>query len=457
MENEVKHPQSGESKKGIWNFIDRIQGDKVIWIVFILLILYSLIVNFSATSLKATIFRTRLDIFREHILFVIGAFLIVFIIYFLIKVGFLRVLSQLGFWGSMVMLGMLLAGYHTVVEDSAARSIHLFGFDIQVFEFVKIFMVMYLSWAVHAYKTDSFHFINFLTKKVRPLRFLAHPLCKRLIYIHLPIVLVTLGIMVNGFSSAVFTAVIMIVTVLVGGIPWKDIFGLAVLVAVAVLLSYAAWKVTDSSALGRRWETVESRVAEFLHPKKLSDLEPRTREWREFLDAHRQEQGALLAIRSGGLFGKGAGKSTQKQAIAEMYSDYAFAFIVEEYGILFGALPLIALYVCLIGRGAIISRYCSNDFCKTAVAGLTLLISGQAMLHILVNVKLFPLTGQTLPLVSYGRSSLLMFAAAFGVLLAISKSAKEQVDEAEAAAPPLVERDDVQAAMDDLEMLESLE
>ncbi len=457
MENEVKTSKTVENKKGLWNFIDRIEGDKVIWIVFIMLILYSLVVNFSATSMKVTEFRTRLDIFREHILFVAGAFAIVFAFYFFAKVGFLRLLSQLGFVGSMVLLGMLIGGYHTVMEDSAVRSIHVLGFDLQVYEFVKIFMVMYLSWAVHSYKSDSFHFLNFLTKRLRFLSFLSKPVWKRIIYIHIPIVAVTVCIMLNGFSSALFTAVIMIVTVLVGGIPWKDIFGLAALVVVAVLGLYGLWRVTGSDSLGRRWETVENRVEGFVHQKNLSDYEPGTREWREFLDAHRQEEGALIAIRRGGLFGKGPGKSTQKYAIAEMYSDYAFAFIVEEYGILFGALPLILLYGCLIGRGAIIARYCQKDFCKTAVAGLTLLISGQALLHMLVNLRLFPLTGQTLPLVSYGRTSLLMFAGAFGILLSISKLAKKQVEEAEEAVAPLVERDEVQAAMDDLEQLESLE
>ncbi len=457
MAEKLETTRKEGEKTGIWNFIDRIQGDKVIWIVFILLILYSLVVNFSATSFKTTLFRTRFDIFKEHIIFVVIAFAIVFFFYFLMRVGILRWLSQFGFVASMGLLGLLLGGYHTVMEDAAVRSIHVFGFDLQVYEFVKIFMVMYLSWALHAYKSDSFWFINKLSGSFRFLRFLANPLLKRIIYIHIPIVVVTVCIMINGFSSAVFTAVIMIVTVLVGGIPWKDFFGLAALVVLAVLGSYALWKVTDSNMLGRRWETVESRVSGFAHPKKLSDFEPRTREWREFLDAHRQEQGALIAIKSGGLFGKGPGKSTQKYAIAEMYSDYAFAFVIEEYGILFGGLPLMALYFCLVGRGAIISRYCTKDFCKTAVAGLTLLISGQAVLHMLVNLRLFPLTGQTLPLVSYGRSSLVMFAAAFGILLSISKLAKKQVEEAQETVPPLVERDDVQAAMDDLEQLESLE
>ncbi len=444
-------------KRSVWNLIDRIQGDKVIWIVFIFLILYSLVVNFSATSLKATMARTRMDIFGQHVLFVLVAFVIVFIFYFLMRVGILRVFSQLGFLGSMVLLGMLIGGFHTVVEDNAARSIRLFGFDLQVYEFVKLFMVMYLSWAVSAYKSDSLWLANFLSRKFGFLSFLGRPVWKRIVYIHLPIVIVTLCIMLSGFSSAVFTAVIMILTVLIGGVPKRDILGLVVLVVAAGLLSFAAWKVTGSQAIGKRWETVESRVAAWAHPRKITDFTPGSRDYQTFLDDHRQAQGALIAIKEGGLFGKGPGKSTQKYSIAEMYSDYAFSFVIEEYGILFGALPLLALYVCLLGRGSIISRYCTNDFCKMAVAGLTLLISGQAMLHMFVNVGLFPLTGQTLPLVSYGRSSLIVFATAFGILLCISKTAKKQVEEAEAAAEPLVDRsdDDVAAGLGDLEDFES--
>ncbi|MCD8313338.1 MAG: FtsW/RodA/SpoVE family cell cycle protein [Bacteroidales bacterium] len=446
-----------KERKGFWNFIDRIQGDKVIWIVFICLIMYSLVVNFSATSLKATMFRTRLDIFWQHIIFVIIAFAIVFGLYFLRRIGFLRFFSQFGFAASMVLLAMLLAGFHTVVEDNAARSIRIFGFDLQVYEFVKLFMVMYLSWAVNAYHSDSFWVANKLSRAFSSLAFLGRPGWKRLIYIHLPIIIVTLCIMLSGFSSAVFTAVVMIVTVLIGGIPKKDILGLVLLVVAAAVIAFAAWKVTGSESIGKRWETVESRVESWAHPKKITDFTPGSRDYQAFLDEHRQAQGALIAIKEGGLFGKGPGRSTQKYSIAEMYSDYAFAFIIEEYGILFGMIPLLALYVCLLGRGAIISRYCTNDFSKTAVAGLTFLISGQAMLHMFVNVGLFPLTGQTLPLVSYGRSSLIVFSIAFGILLCISKTAKKQVEEAEAAAEPLVDRsdDDVQAGLDDLEAFES--
>ena len=97
-----------------------------------------------------------------------------------------------------------------------------------------------------------------------------------------------------------------------------------------------------------------------------------------------------------------------------------FSFIIEEYGILFGAIPLLILYLSLLARGSIIVRNCDNVFAKTSVGGLCLLISFQAVVHMMINVGLLPSTGQTLPMISEGKGSFLMFCLAFGIILSIS-------------------------------------
>jgi len=140
-----------------------------------------------------------------------------------------------------------------------------------------------------------------------------------------------------------------------------------------------------------------------------------------------------------------------------MFEDYMFSFIVEEYGLL-GGLFVIILYTSLLARGSIIVRNCDNHFAKTAVAGLVLLITGQAMMHIMINCDLGPLTGQTLPLVSHGNSSFLMFSLAFGIILSISKMARRKIAREAEKATPLVEHaenDEVGSRLDDLEMMES--
>ncbi len=446
----------GKSKG--WNLIDNIQGDKVIWIIVILLILYSIVGIFSATSMNATAQVTRMDLFKSHIGIVLLGVLIIFACYFIGKVGIFRWLSSLGFIGSAALLLVLLFGHHSAADEfGATRGIRIGSFYLQVYEVVKVAMVMYLAWAVHAYKNDSFPLVDSLAKRFGWLNFLSKPWCKRVIFIHIPIVFVTACIMKSGFSSAILIAFIMILTVIVGGIPAKDIGILIAGIMLLVGAEYSLWKATGWKALELRWPTIEARIESFIHKKDISELRPGSREERDFLDSIQQIEGVKIAIKRGGLIGRGPGRSTQKYSVAEIFSDFMFAFIVEEYGILFGAIPLIILYLSLLARGSIIVRYCDNEYARTVVAGLVLLISVQAMLHMFINVGLWPLSGQTLPMVSDGKTSFLAFSFAFGVLLSISKMVKKKVDKAAAEATPLIDHsdDDIRSSLDDLDALES--
>ena len=134
-----------------------------------------------------------------------------------------------------------------------------------------------------------------------------------------------------------------------------------------------------------------------------------------------------------------------------------YSFIIEEYG-LWGAIFVIILYVSLLARGSMIARLCENEFAKIAVGGLSVLITGQAFMHMFVNVDIGPMTGQTLPLISHGSSAFLMFSAAFGVILSISRMAREKIREEEEAAEPIYEKkDEIQATLEDLEQLDNFE
>ena len=107
-----------------------------------------------------------------------------------------------------------------------------------------------------------------------------------------------------------------------------------------------------------------------------------------------------------------------------------YSFLVEEYGLLGGIIILI-IYLSVLARSVIISRMSDDEFARYAVGGLALLITGQAFMHIAVNVDLGPMTGQTLPLISHGASAFLVFCAAFGVILSISRKAKNKIQSAE--------------------------
>jgi cell division protein FtsW len=151
------------------------------------------------------------------------------------------------------------------------------------------------------------------------------------------------------------------------------------------------------------------------------------------------------------------GGSTQKYVVSNIYGDYMFSFLVEEYGLI-GGILIIFLYVSLLARGSLIASNCSNEYAKIAVGGLSVLITGQAFMHILVNVDIGPMTGQTLPLISHGSFAFLVFCIAFGVILSISRMAREEIKAVEETAAPLYERavkdDDIQASMDIIEQID---
>ena len=107
-----------------------------------------------------------------------------------------------------------------------------------------------------------------------------------------------------------------------------------------------------------------------------------------------------------------------------------YSFLIEEYG-LFGGILVLILYISLLARSSIIARMCGDEFAKFAIGGLAVLITGQAFMHILVNVDIGPMTGQTLPLISHGASAFLVFCIAFGIILSISRLAKKKIQNAE--------------------------
>ena len=133
----------------------------------------------------------------------------------------------------------------------------------------------------------------------------------------------------------------------------------------------------------------------------------------------------MVAISEGGLFGKGPGNSTQRYSLSMAFSDFIFAFIVEEYGLAGGSL-IIALYIILLFRCIRLTTRCNTSFSSALVTGLSYMIIIQAFIHILVNVRLIPITGQTLPLVSHGGTAYLAMSGAVGMILSVNKQLDKQ-------------------------------
>jgi cell division protein FtsW len=156
----------------------------------------------------------------------------------------------------------------------------------------------------------------------------------------------------------------------------------------------------------------------------------RVETWRARLEAHfagknspdsdYQANQAKIAISTGKLFGKLPGGSTQRNMLPQSNSDFIYAIIVEEYG-LFGGLLVILSYLALMFRGIQIARKCDYAFPALMVLGLTIMIVFQAFFNMLVAVGLFPVTGQTLPMISWGRTSVLVISFSLGAILSVSR------------------------------------
>ena len=365
---------------------------------------------------------------------------VMFVMYH-IKVTWLKPLAMLGFGVSVFLLGILLwdLDIKGVIEterlNGAVRNFKIAGLQIHVFEIVKIAMIMYLAWAMNAVREDlagkdgGLRLAARIAGWHRKLEFFNKPLGKRVLYIYGPTMIVSLMIFAGSGSSAVFICAILIAAMLLGDIPIKElaIAGAAVLIGFLTLVSI--YKLSDGKYMDRVGTMINRLKADY-DINRLEGL--KGDEYNHMVDTLSQPVSAKIAVHEGGLLGKGIGNSTQKYRVQNIYGDYMYSFIIEEYG-LAGGLGILILYISLLARSSIIARMCNNDFAKYALGGLSLMITGQAFMHIMVNVDIGPMTGQTLPLISHGASAFLVFCLAFGIILSISRMAKKKIQKVEEA------------------------
>ncbi|MBO5563679.1 MAG: FtsW/RodA/SpoVE family cell cycle protein [Bacteroidales bacterium] len=459
---ETEKKKKKRKERDIWNWMEGFKGDKVILIIALLLMLISVISVFSSTPLLAIEKGIdRISIMTSQ-LKVVGLGVVVILLFYVFgrSKGY-RILGKYCFAASLAMLLILVLNLDLGVVQAgeingARRIIKVFGKQLHVYEFVKVFMVLYLAWALDAYKKGNFRLSKRLAERFPRLGFLARPFWEKVMYIYVPIAVTTFCIMMGSNSSALFIAGVMVLIILVGGIDAKDIVWMAVVLVAGIGLVYGAYK---AGLIEGRIATAISRVTndDEATMQVLLEARPGSREYNEARDELKQPVGALLAIKEGGIFGKGIGGSTQKYTVPVIFGDYMFSFIIEETGIL-GGILLILLLFSLLARGTMIAKDCDEYFDKIVVVGLTILVTGQAFMHMAVNVHmpLVPQTGQTLPLVSHGTTSFLVFSAVFGILLSISRQAWLKMRRREEEALPIIEHhDEVQEGLSDLDILET--
>ena len=416
-----------------WYKMMNIKGDKVILIIVLLLFLISFLAIFSSTPLLPAQ-ESRLETMSDHGKVALAGIALMVLLYHF-KIKWMKYLSQIGFILSFALLAMLICKVEwgfikTETINGATRNFLILNKQIHVFEVVKVAMVMYLAWAMTAInedkqarkekrKTETLNLANWLATKHPVLKRLKKTIWKRVIYVYIPSLIIVGMLFIGSGSSSILTFIVLVVAMIIGGMPVKELALAGAVGACCIGTMIGIYYISDGEYC-QRAGTFVSRLLTDYDMDSLEGLEGD--EYYNMLDQIRQPESAKVAVHEGKILGKGIGNSTQKYKVDNIYGDYMFSFLVEEYGLI-GGIFVIFLYVSLLARSSIIASTCENDFEKYAIGGLSVLISVQAFLHILVNVDIGPMTGQTLPLISHGSSAFLVFCIAFGIILSISRQA----------------------------------
>jgi len=388
--------------------VQKLKGDKGLWVIVILFAMISIVAVFSSSSFLAKAGGiSKTAVFLEQTKSVLIGFTALFCCY-LIPLKWYRFFAFIAFGVSLLLLMMLFIPPFQARINGAVRGVRIGPVTFQVFEIAKIGIILYLSRALEKWDLQLDTFKDFFLK------------------IALPIFATCLLIVPNSVSSALLVGGVSILMLIFLNVKWKYILSMIGIVVLAGGFMYSIYLAgfkghpdrldTTVGTLFNRFETVENRFEHFLSEEEIDESSN---------DERRQSENARVAISEGGLFGKGPGKSTQRYSLSMAFSDFIYAFIVEEYG-LFGGIIVLVLYLALLFRCIRLCMRCSTTFASGLVIGISFLIVTQAFLHILVNVRLIPITGHTLPLISHGGTAYLVLSGALGMILSVNRQLDRQ-------------------------------
>lgn len=381
-----------------FNIKSHLRGDKHIWYIIMFLSLISIAAVYSSVSALSVKNNAGNEFYLlKHTFFLCIGISITFIIH---KLDFSKYLGimQLALWLSIpLMLYTLTRG---VTVGGARRWISVFGLTVQTSDYVRLVLIANLSAMLARRQNIEYKGKDLLTMVTW---------CGVLIGL----------LALSSFSTSIILALTCFLLMWIGRVPVKYLWGLVVssvvLIGFGFIVGITAKRLTGFE-IGRL-NTVIDRTEDFIKV----DLDGNTFIGGEFGSTSEQKNYALLAIANGGIFGKGPGNSGQKQILPDVFSDFVFSIVVEEYG-LFGALVVFGLYIWLFYRGVYNIEHTTRAFTGLLSVGLTLSIVLQAISHMVINVGLVPVTGQTLPLVSMGGTSVIFTSVALGIILSVTKT-----------------------------------
>lgn len=402
------------------NILQRIsKSDRGLWSSSIVLMVVSLLLMFSTTDSLGDPLKNT---FTQFVFFA-AAYLVMIVLHY---IHYNHIRHMAAYAPYLIFALLFFLTFFGVTLNGARRwiTIPLIGFTFQPSELIKILLVLYVARTLAVFQT---------AKGCDDVAF------RRIVVIAF---LVCTWVAISDISTAFLMALTVFIMMAVGRIRRKWIFSLLagafVLIGLVVLISVG----TDWRPNVGRATTALNRIERFAAPEKAAQREAKdfeklkTKQERNAALQRKQRregekeqvEAAKAAVATGGIIGKGPGNSKVRYVLPLPYSDYVFAIIVEELGLL-AAFGLILAYIAMVFRAGLIAQRCTRTFPAFLVIGLTTVIVLQAFMNMAVAVSLMPVTGQPLPFVSKGGTSLLVTGTALGIILSVTYWLKKSEEE----------------------------
>ena len=365
----------------------QLEGDKVIWGVVFALSIFSILLVYSTAGWNF--------LFNHLIKLFIGLFFLYQV--HKIKFKYFAKIGVLGFFISIVLL--ILVFIMGVTVNGASRWLSIAGFQFQPSDIAKLSILLFMARQLSKYRADikNFKYLSF--------------------YILFPLFVICALILPNNFSTSALIFLNGLVLMYVAKVNIKHIISIISVGLFGASLIYIVAKTNPefTNQFMPRSSTWVSRIDSYFIDEKQQEL-----------NQDYQQQQALVAIYNGGFSGKGPGKSTQRNLLPYSSSDFIFAIMVEEYGLIVGALLPILLYLILFYRALRIANKITSVFGGLLCVGLMFSLVFQAFINMLVSVGVLPVTGQTLPLISMGGTSILFTCITVGIILSVSNDTSDR-------------------------------
>ena len=387
------------------SLLKNIKGDRGIWGVFLLLAIISFLPMYSASSNLANVIGvgSTSGYLLKHTLILLLGFVV---LYFMHRIPYRYFSGSSALLLPFVFLLLVytLSKGTTIGGATASRWIRIpiVGVSFQTSTFAGVVLMIYVARFFSKRKEQVIDFKESFWK------------------LWVPVGLILLSILPANFSTAAILFLSVIVLSMLGGYPFKYVLNIIGIALIAMLLFILVGR-SFSTSLKAKTDTWKNRIVNF------QDVNPK--------DDYQVEK-AKIAIATGGMFGRGAGKSVQKNFLPQSSSDFIYAIIVEEYGLL-GGIVVILLYMWLLFRMYVVAKKATTVFATLLVIGVGFPIILQAIINMAVASNLMPVTGQTLPLLSSGGTSIWMTCFAIGVVLSVSATELDVLDENSEDQSPL--------------------